>query len=194
MNSIRRSRPRLRRRIPGGLADSNAITSNSGSVSVRVLARTHPNVAVLRFACWIIRAAIDGAQSHMPSHSSSHISVAFTHVRKGVARLTTRYKQKPSNQDNPFGPLGGRTRDEQRRRACLLQDMYGDYSAEATRNVDHLTYPSTHLPDWWVNERLEARGECWRVQSVDGFRYEVYDIGAAIDRNISTRNVRPSPD
>ena len=110
-----------------------------------------------------------------------------------MARLTTRYKQKSSNLENPFGLLGGRTKDEQRRRACLLQVMYRDYWAEAAHSTDQLTHTPTPLPDWWVNERLEARGENWRVQSVDGFRYEVYDIGAPSDRKGPARDTRPSP-
>lgn len=129
----------------------------------------------------------------MTLQSSSHISVAFTHIRKGVVRLTTRYKQKSRTPENPFGPLGGRTKDEQRRRAGLLQDMYRDYWAEAGDSADQLTHIPTPLPDWWVNERLDARGENWRVQSVDGFRYEVYDIGAPGDWKSSARDTRPSP-
>ena len=30
-------------------------------------------------------------------------------------------------------------------------------------------------PDTWLNEQLMQLGETWRVQTVDGFRYEFYD-------------------
>ena len=30
-------------------------------------------------------------------------------------------------------------------------------------------------PDSWLNEQLSHFGENWRVQNVDGFRYEIYD-------------------
>lgn len=30
-------------------------------------------------------------------------------------------------------------------------------------------------PDSWLNEQLSQFGENWRVQNVDGFRYEIYD-------------------
>lgn len=129
----------------------------------------------------------------MTFQSSSHISIAFTHIRKGVARLTARYKQRPSSQENPFGPLGGRTTDEQRRRAFLLQDLCRDYWTETTDNEDLLTHTPTPPPDWWLNEKLEVQGQGWRVHSIDGFRYEVYDLDASGDGRGSPRAMRPGP-
>jgi len=32
--------------------------------------------------------------------------------------------------------------------------------------------------DQWLNDQLARLGEAWRVQNVDGFRYEIYDVGA----------------
>lgn len=123
-----------------------------------------------------------GARLRMALQYFSHISIAVTHIRKGVARITTRSYQKPASLESSLGPLGGRTKDEQRRRASLLQDLHRDYWIEAEEGAGHLAHSPTSLPEWWVNERLEARGESWRVQSVDGFRYEVYDIVACGDQ------------
>lgn len=48
--------------------------------------------------------------------------------------------------------------------ARLMKDAFADMSA-----VEALP------PDPWLNQRLANLGEIWRVQSVDGFRYEIYD-------------------
>lgn len=68
--------------------------------------------------------------------------------------------------------------DESRRRASLLQELYRVYSVEVGSEEGGSYYRDTLPPDAWINDQLEARSERWRVQNVDGFRCEIFDLHA----------------
>lgn len=104
------------------------------------------------------------------------MSFALTHIWKGVARFTRKGADPARRQEAPFGFLGGLTAEEQQRRTRLLQALYREHTVEASDDEGEIFYPTELPPAWWVNERLEARGERWRVTNIDGFRCEAYDI------------------
>jgi hypothetical protein len=112
----------------------------------------------------------------MTSQSPSNISFALTHIRKGIARFTRKAPDRTCALAAPFGSLGGQTIDEQRRRTRRLEALYRQHVVEVAGVDGVVTYTSTLPPAWWINEKLEAQGECWRVQNVDGYRCEAYDV------------------
>lgn len=67
---------------------------------------------------------------------------------------------------------------ENERRARLLHELYLSYSAEAAEQGGMTTYENSLPPDQWVNTQLARNGETWRVQNVDGFRYEIYEVAS----------------
>lgn len=121
--------------------------------------------------------AVGGARYQMVSFSSSRIFGASTSAWNGIARFTARSARSWSGHNAPYGPLGAWSKDERLRRTRLIQGFYREHAIEAAGEAGELVYARTSPPDWWVNERLEALGEAWRVHDIDGFRYEVYDFG-----------------
>ena len=65
---------------------------------------------------------------------------------------------------------------ENERRAKLLHELYRFHAIETSGEGSDLVYRNALPPDAWVNAQLATRGETWRVQNVDGFRCEIYDV------------------
>ncbi len=104
------------------------------------------------------------------------MSFALTHVWKGMARFTRKSEDPSVAFATPFGSLGGQTLEEQRRRTRQLQALYRLHVVEVAGGDGELMYAHTLPPAWWVNEKLEAQAESWRVQNIDGYRCEAYDL------------------
>jgi hypothetical protein len=104
--------------------------------------------------------------------NNSEVLMALTHFVRGAARFSFSAKgnRREGAQDSAIG--------ETRRRADVLQDLYRHYSVEMSGEQGVSVYRDTLPPDGWINERLEARSERWRVQNVDGFRCEIFDVRA----------------
>lgn len=96
-------------------------------------------------------------------------SLALTHVFKGVARFT-KAKAAPASDTN-----GHLRADDSRRRTQILQQLYREHAVDIAGLEGDLAYRETLPPDVWINDRLTAMGERWRVHNVDGFRCEIYD-------------------
>ncbi len=104
------------------------------------------------------------------TNRSPEFSLALTHVLKGVARFThAKSVSSRGRDDQSFRS------DEGRRRTLLLQQLYHDHAIEVTGVDGEMGYCETLPPDAWINGRLAAMGECWRVHNVDGFRCEIYE-------------------
>lgn len=104
------------------------------------------------------------------SDRTTEFSLAFTHVLKGVARFT---RAKPVSSRK--GLAQSFRSDEGHRRTLLMQQLYHDYAVEVAGVDGDLAYRETLPPDAWMNDRLAAMGERWRVHNVDGFRCEIYE-------------------
>lgn len=104
--------------------------------------------------------------------ANSEVLVALTHFVRGAARLSFTGKRN-RDVDLPHNQL-----DETRRRTQVLQELYRVYSVEICDEQGISVYRETLPPDAWINDRLLAGGERWRVQNVDGFRCEIFDINA----------------
>jgi len=102
--------------------------------------------------------------------NNSEVLVALTHFVRGAARFSFSAKGK-----RRVGAEGGAI-GETRRRADVLQDLYRHYAVEMSGEEGVSVYRDTLPPDGWINDRLTARSEGWRVQNVDGFRYEIFDL------------------
>lgn len=99
------------------------------------------------------------------------VIVALTHFVRGAARFSFSSRS-DRNADQPGSP------DESRRRANVLQELYRLYSIEVVTDEGDSFYRDTLPPDGWINDHLETRSERWRVQNVDGFRCEIFDLHA----------------
>jgi len=102
------------------------------------------------------------------THRTPEFSVALTHVFKGVARFTM--ARTATHADPNHLRI-----DDHRRRTHILEKLYNDHALEIAELGGEFTRRETLPPDGWVNDRLTAMGERWRVQNVDGFRCEIYD-------------------
>jgi hypothetical protein len=76
----------------------------------------------------------------------------------------------------PPGPVIANPSDEHRRRLVLLQSMYLTYAAENPEPDGVIHYGSTLPPRWWINDRLTASGEAWRVGVIEGLTCEAVDV------------------
>ena len=107
-----------------------------------------------------------GLGNHMTA--SSEFAVAFTHFFKGAPRLTAFQTKKRTNGASSF-------QSEQQRRMAIVEELHRMHSVKM-RNALATAHDVFALPpDSWLNEQLDQFGENWRVQNVDGFRYEIYD-------------------
>jgi hypothetical protein len=64
-------------------------------------------------------------------------------------------------------------------RLDLIDDLCSLY-VDATRE----SHADAHLsgvlpPDYWMNDQLVRLGQQFRVQTVDGYRYEIYDVASS---------------
>ena len=103
------------------------------------------------------------------TYRTPDFSVTLTHVFKGVARFTTARNTSASVNQTHLRP------NESRRRTQILQQLYREHAEEIAVLEGELAYRETLPPDGWINDRLFAMGERWRVQNVDSFRCEIYD-------------------
>ena len=102
--------------------------------------------------------------------TSSEFAVALTHFFKGAPRLT-------AFRGNRRGDLGGAAPSEHQRQMGLIEELHRLHSNQM-RDALASAYDVFALPpDRWMNEQLGMLGEAWRVQNVDGFRYEIYGAG-----------------
>lgn len=100
--------------------------------------------------------------------ASSEFAVALTHLFKGTPRLTAFQKQ--------AGRRGGAPlHSEQQRRLAIVEQLYRLHSSLMRDSLAAASDVFALPPDSWLNDQLTRLGECWRVQNVDGFRYEIYD-------------------
>lgn len=100
----------------------------------------------------------------------AEVLVALTHFVKGAARFSFTSKGVRGAGEQPV--------DENRRRAQVLQELYRLYSVDLAGAEGVSVYRDTLPPDLWINDSLQARQERWRVQNVDGFRCEIFDVPA----------------
>jgi hypothetical protein len=63
--------------------------------------------------------------------------------------------------------------NERQRRQLILEQLYKEHTVLVDAASDALDILP---PDSWVNSRLLALREAWRVHNVDGFRCEIYDV------------------
>lgn len=104
--------------------------------------------------------------------NNAEVFAALTHFVRGAARFS--FAAKRHRRDD----AGHKSVGETRRRADVLQDLYRHYSVEMSGEEGVSVYRDTLPPDGWINDRLTARSEAWRVHNVDGFRYEIFDVRA----------------
>jgi hypothetical protein len=62
----------------------------------------------------------------------------------------------------------------------LIADLCGQHARLAPRSPDD-TYDAGLLlpPAYWINDQLAELGVAYRVQAVDGYRYEIFELAAA---------------
>ena len=101
--------------------------------------------------------------------ASAEFAIAITHLLKGMPRLTS-FKKQPNRE------VGRSSSEvfETQRRLDLIEQLHRVYSGQPggpvrSRIADDLP------PDAWMNEQLARLSETWRVQNVDGYRYEVFE-------------------
>ncbi len=101
-------------------------------------------------------------------NTTSEFAIAVTHFFKGAPRMTGFEKKSR-------GVSRGSIHSEHQRRLAIVEQLYRlhenlmrDSTAAAS---DVFAVP----PDNWINEQLARLGEDWRVQNVDGYRYEIYE-------------------
>lgn len=97
-------------------------------------------------------------------------SLALTHVIRGKPRFTV--GQLRAIERRAASIVEGQT--EPQRRSGLIEALYREYASLGPASLDRREFDALP-PDAWLNERLDEMGERWRVQNVDGYRYEVYD-------------------
>jgi hypothetical protein len=102
--------------------------------------------------------------------ASAEFAVALTHFFKGAPRLTAFRTTRRANGASSI-------QSEQQRRMAIVEQLHRLHS-NLMRNALANAHDVFALPpDSWLNEQLIKFGETWRVQNVDDFRYEIYDVG-----------------
>lgn len=107
---------------------------------------------------------------------SSEFAFAITHVLKGVVRTTSSNKIGERHIERTSlraASLNERQRRQLKRRQLILEQLYKEHAVLVDAASDALEILP---PDPWVNSRLLALREAWRVHNVDGFRCEIYDV------------------
>lgn len=99
--------------------------------------------------------------------TSSDFAVAITHLFKGTARLTTFKRPGISLQPSAVSEL--------QQRLQLIDELHRTYLHRTRDTAADSDAWDALPPDDWMNERLAQLGRAWRVQTIDGFRYEFYD-------------------
>lgn len=102
--------------------------------------------------------------------ASSEFAVALTHFFKGAPRLT-------AFRGSRRGDLGCSGPSAHLRQMGLIEELHRIHSNQMRDALASAHDIFALPPDRWMNEQLGKLGESWRVQNVDGFRYEIYDIG-----------------
>ena len=100
--------------------------------------------------------------------ASSEFAVALTHFFKGAPRLTAFQKRRQLKG-------AGVVQSEQQRRMQIVEELHRMHSIKIGNAMASAQDAFALPPDSWLNEQLSQFGENWRVQNVDGFRYEIYD-------------------
>ena len=102
---------------------------------------------------------------------SSEFALAITHVLKGVVRTTS--SNKIGQRHIARTSQRAASLNERQSRQLILEQLYTEHTALVDTASDALDFLP---PDAWVNNRLLALREAWRVHNVDGFRCEIYDV------------------
>lgn len=102
--------------------------------------------------------------------SASEFSVGLTHIFRGTPRLTAARK-KTSQAKSALA------RSDCDRRLQLIEELYRLHTRQMRDALAGAWEIGTLPRDEWLNDQLARLGETWRVQNVDGFRYEIYDVG-----------------
>jgi hypothetical protein len=100
--------------------------------------------------------------------ASSQIAVALTHLFKGTPRVAPSRKRALRHTRVVL-------HSEHERRLAIVEQLYRLHDKLAVRSRAAASEAFASPPDSWLNAQLASLGESWRVQSVDGFRYEIYD-------------------
>ena len=106
---------------------------------------------------------------------SPQFALALTHVFKGVARFTiSNAAQRNAAQQAPG--RAARRLNEGKRRTRVLEGLYQEHTVCTVGPDSELHSVQTLPPESWINTKLSAMGEPWRVHNVDGFGCEIYDV------------------
>jgi hypothetical protein len=100
--------------------------------------------------------------------ASSEFAIALTHFFKGAPRLTAFQRRRQTTG-------AGTLQSEQQRRMQIVEDLHRMHTIRMRNAMESAHDVFALPPDSWLNEQLSQSGETWRVQNVDGFRYEIYD-------------------
>jgi hypothetical protein len=103
--------------------------------------------------------------------ASSEFAVGLTHFFKGAPRLTAFRTKARGNAAHSF-------QSEQQRRMAIVEQLHRLHTTLMRNALASAPDVFALPPDSWLNEQLGKFGEDWRVQNVDGFRYEIYDAGS----------------
>jgi hypothetical protein len=106
-------------------------------------------------------------------HASTRLASALTHV--WPLRRQRHEDGAFIIANAPHAP-DARSSEAQRQRVLVIQSLYREHAVETGAATGDLLYAQRLPPAWWVNDKLEARGESWRIQNIDGFRCEVFEL------------------
>jgi hypothetical protein len=122
----------------------------------------------------VLRSGNDGAyfwwseffwgKGHM-TMDAMPFSLALTHLSKGSAKFTiARQKAGPQRFKGPRA-----RQDDTRRCRRIIETLYLHHSELADGSQAALP------PEPWINQKLSAMGETWRVRNVDDLQCEVFE-------------------
>jgi hypothetical protein len=92
----------------------------------------------------------------------------LTHFFKGVPRLPAFLRGRQTKG-------AGVVPSEQQRRLQIVDELRRKHPIKISNAMESAHDVFALPPDSWLNAQLSQSGENWRVQNVDGFRYEIYD-------------------
>ena len=58
----------------------------------------------------------------------------------------------------------------------LIDELCGLHAGTTSEGIADAHLSDVLPPDYWMNDQLARLGQKFRVQTVDGYRYEIYDI------------------
>lgn len=107
--------------------------------------------------------------------NNSAVTLALTHVTRGAPRFTlARRGTSHRTRSRSVQSEARAVVDDDQRRSKILERLYTEHVLATSDSPSFRVASDVLPPDRWINERLAGLGEDWRVQSVDGYRYEIY--------------------